>query len=340
LFSATADFEYDGGSDKLFVFRDSGSGRTAFIGSDIGIGTGAPLGRLHVARDTHLNVILECTDQQEHLTAVVGSVGSGLRFSSTNDFFIGSQGYANRADTTFGNEHLRIRPNGNVGIGTSAPQTRLHVTGNRIRLGDGNKRLDLRVDGSEVDLHTETHHLYIRTMGDAAHPGRRHIIMNPDAGEGNVGVGTTNPQSKLHVTGSMQLDGDAFIAGGGLWWSSDARLKHKVEPIRNPLDRLLALKGVSYAWRDAEKRGTGAEREIGFLAQDVESVFPEWVKESPSGTKAVNLTGMNALLVESVRALAARCDKLEAELARLRERETKGGAKAKAGARRAPRKPG
>jgi uncharacterized small protein (DUF1192 family) len=64
------------------------------------------------------------------------------------------------------------------------------------------------------------------------------------------------------------------------------------------------------------------------------------VKESPSGTKAVNLTGMNALLVESVRALAARCDKLEAELARLRERETKGGAKAKAGARRAPRKPG
>ncbi len=48
IFSSDADFAYDGGSDGLFVFKDTG-GKTAFLGGNIGIGTTNPGKTLEVA---------------------------------------------------------------------------------------------------------------------------------------------------------------------------------------------------------------------------------------------------------------------------------------------------
>ena len=49
VFSTSSDFEYDGGNDKLFVFRNTNAdGKTAFMGGNVGIGTGAPSERLEV----------------------------------------------------------------------------------------------------------------------------------------------------------------------------------------------------------------------------------------------------------------------------------------------------
>jgi hypothetical protein len=47
LFPSTSDFEYDGGSDGLFIFQDTG-GRTAFMGGNVGVNTTSPSSRLHV----------------------------------------------------------------------------------------------------------------------------------------------------------------------------------------------------------------------------------------------------------------------------------------------------
>jgi hypothetical protein len=129
IFSQDADIAYDGGNDGLFIFRDTG-GKTAFMGGDIGIGTTSPLNALHVARPSHLNVIFDRTDTTDHLTLVVGSVGSGLRFSNTNDFFIASEPYADRNSLGFGTaEHFRITSAGNIGIGTPTPAQKLDVRG-------------------------------------------------------------------------------------------------------------------------------------------------------------------------------------------------------------------
>lgn len=77
---------------------------------NVGIGTEDPASRLHVARADHLNVILDRTDTSDHLTAVVGSNGSGLSFSDSNFFFVGTQPYEERNDTSGGTELLRITP--------------------------------------------------------------------------------------------------------------------------------------------------------------------------------------------------------------------------------------
>lgn len=286
---------------------------------NVGVGTVAPLARLHVASDSHLNAIFDRTDVSEHLTLVVGSNGSGLRFSNTNEFFIASQPYASRNDTTFGTEHLRIRANGDTGIGTANPKTKLNVVGGRIRLGDDNKRIDLRTDGSAVDLHSETHDLYIRTIGDPAHPGQRNVLINPSAQEGNVGIGTTAPTAKLHVHGNLRVDGSAYKTTTGGWiLVSDRRLKKDIQPIEDPLARILRLRGKSFVWRDPESVGAGPGPYAGFIAQDVEKVFPEWVATTPEGQKAINPVGLEALLVEALRELTERTKQLESEVTALR----------------------
>ena len=65
---------------------------------NVGFGVTQPLNSLHVARLSHLNAIFDRTDTSDHLTVVVGSDGSGLRFSDSNFFFIGTQPYNERND--------------------------------------------------------------------------------------------------------------------------------------------------------------------------------------------------------------------------------------------------
>jgi hypothetical protein len=64
----------------------------------------------------------------------------------------------------------------------------------------------------------------------------------------------------------------------------DGRLKKNVVPLEHALDRLLALRGVSfeYAQPDATLRPPGVH--IGFIAQEVQPVFPRWVATGPTVT--------------------------------------------------------
>lgn len=114
-------------------------------------------------------------------------------------------------------EKFTVVASGNVGIGTSDPAQRLHVTGNRIRLENGAKRLDLRADGSAVDLQSETSKLYLRSSGPGSN---NHIVMNHAAADGNVGIGTENPTHKLHVNAKAGLRQNALYLSGDAGWSS------------------------------------------------------------------------------------------------------------------------
>ena len=136
---------------------------------------------------------------------------------------------------------------------------------------------------------------------------------------GNVGIGTETPTVKLDVTGDLHITGRAFKdTTGGFWILSDAVLKKNVEPIRDALGRLLSLSGVTFHWREPSTVDAGSGRYPGFIAQDVEKVFPEWVLTTPAGLKAINPVGLDALVVEALRELNAKCERLEAEVAQLR----------------------
>jgi hypothetical protein len=71
--------------------------------------------------------------------------------------------------------------------------------------------------------------------------------------------------------------------------SSDVRLKSNVRPLAGAVDQLLQLHGVTFEWKNPSEQGgrTGTQR--GFIAQEVEKVFPAWVGEDAKGFKTLNI---------------------------------------------------
>lgn len=119
----------------------------------------------------------------------------------------------------------------------------------------------------------------------------------------------------------FRSDGVAAKPGGGSWAAiSDRRTKRDIEPLQGALERLLELRGTTFFYKEPEKYGGTAEKQIGFVAQEVEQVFPQWVHQLHDGTKFVSITGFEALTVESLRELTDRNAALEKQNAALIER--------------------
>jgi len=116
-------------------------------------------------------------------------------------------------------------------------------------------------------------------------------------------------------TGYCRLGGAlAYKPGGGSWSvESDARLKKNVETLHGSLDRLLRLRSVSFEYQDPAK-GVGPGPQIGFIAQEVREVLPQWVTEGSDGMLAVGVTGFESLAVDALRELRAEKDRQIAEL--------------------------
>jgi hypothetical protein len=112
----------------------------------------------------------------------------------------------------------------------------------------------------------------------------------------------------LATNGDFSVTQQAFKPGGGSWAAlSDGRLKAGLAPLTGTLDRLLALRGVEYQYRPelTPKTMYLPGRQVGFIAQEVEKVFPDWVSESEGGYKTVGPRGFEALTVEALRELRA-----------------------------------
>jgi hypothetical protein len=83
------------------------------------------------------------------------------------------------------------------------------------------------------------------------------------------------------------------------YYTSDRRLKQNIREIASPLDKVLALRGVEFDWKNNNVH------DIGFIAQEVEKVLPDMVKERPDeklGTaKTVKYGNIVALTVEAIK---------------------------------------
>jgi hypothetical protein len=126
---------------------------------------------------------------------------------------------------------------------------------------------------------------------------------------GNVGIGTVNPGFKLDVAGTVRAT--SFVP------PSDARLKTHVATLTNALEKLEQLRGVSFEWNEqSESLGhASGQSDIGVIAQEVETVFPELVNTSSTdGYKAVDYSRLTAVLIEAVKELNAKNQAAQAQL--------------------------
>jgi hypothetical protein len=117
-------------------------------------------------------------------------------------------------------------------------------------------------------------------------------LNNTTTGSGGNGVlGAANNESGNAVEGSLYFVGgytgwagyfNADVFSGGTYWGSDRRLKRDINPITEALEMIKKIEPVSY-YMDTEKYpGIGYDENrlsYGFIAQDIEKVIPEMVKE-------------------------------------------------------------
>lgn len=136
---------------------------------------------------------------------------------------------------------------------------------------------------------------------------------------GNVGIGTTSPAYKLHVTGDIYTTGDVVTF-------SDVRLKSNVQTITDALDKVSNMRGVYF---DVDNHPTST-RKIGVIAQEMKTVIPE-VVTSPDNTNN-NIEGNNennylgvaygnlvGVLIEAIKELNESNKELRSRIQRLEE---------------------
>lgn len=118
-------------------------------------------------------------------------------------------------------------------------------------------------------------------------------------------------QDNLDVTGNITTDGNISADGNitAFASSSDIRLKENIEKINNGLNKVNQLSGYTFNYKERPD-----ERHTGLIAQEVMEVLPEVVYDKGDGTYALRYGNVVGLLVEAIKELTDKVEKLENEL--------------------------
>ncbi|VAW31130.1 Phage tail fibers [hydrothermal vent metagenome] len=226
------------GNGKLAIYTDNAERIRVDNFGNVGIGTTTPSEKLDVSGSALIsgNVGIGTTSPRIHLA--IGDNDTGLK----------QQGNGKLAIYTDNAERIRVDNFGNVGIGTTNPRQKLDVSGSALisgnltvdsntlhvdssnnRVGIGTTSPDAKLEvaapssGVTLKLGRKAGKPTIKGLGDwlildAPTDGKLSlndwesgdvIIAN---GGGNVGIGTMNPQAKLHVDGEIR---------GKIWYSDE-----------------------------------------------------------------------------------------------------------------------
>ncbi len=117
----------------------------------------------------------------------------------------------------------------------------------------------------------------------------------------------------------LYVQGTAYATGS--WNSSDARFKKNISKIDHALDRVMKTRGTSFEFRNDEFEDYqfAEGRQFGFIAQEVEEVFPELINTESDGYKSINYNGMIPVLLEAVKEQQETMDDLRAENNQLKD---------------------
>jgi hypothetical protein len=293
------------GTSGAMVLNSSGN---------VGIGTTSPSSEFHVKGDATTLARIEPNDSSGKATLLLSSTSvgdGGIQYDSNSNlmhlfsynYMTFNVGTGNISGGYPSNERMRIDSSGNLLVGTTT-------------LGDVNNI----VNG----------HLF-----EAA---------NSTAGEGAVGVynntGTANCPALLVLNRDTSTDStNRFVqfyanvtsagatAMGGIVGNgasnvqfatlSDEREKENITPVDNVLDKLMNLNVVSFDWKKNDEHV-----KAGFIAQNVEKHFPEYVieniandgEEPRKGTTGGMSAGYIAVLTKAIQEQQAQIEALQSEI--------------------------
>lgn len=224
----------------------------------------------------------EQTKARSNYSLVIGRYNDT---SNTNRLFEIGNGTANNARSNA----MTVLVNGNVGIGNSTPQVPLQFA---------------NTFGTKISLYQGTYgHVGLGIYGGE-------LRLQNDIPNGKVSLGVIETTGAYTELAQAQRNGAiAFTVQGSVWangttYASDERFKLNITDISSPLQKLLQIEGVEYEMNTKQfpQYHFTPGRQIGLLAQNVETVIPEAVNEK-DGYKGVDYARLVPLLIESIKAL-------------------------------------
>ncbi|MES0488428.1 MAG: peptidase G2 autoproteolytic cleavage domain-containing protein [Leptospirales bacterium] len=264
---------------------------------DVGIGTTGPKGKLHIRNadgaDVYSGLRFYPADAssagRNSYHRITGFRKSGLWISGSangtahtkSNILLKDEGiFFGTSDGTTdpeANLKLSILNNGNVGIGTEALEGKL-----TINSGNGSwiflKQNRATSGGGGFSIHNPWRN------NDPVDRNRFEI-----AYKSNTGVWKWS---------LLQVRADGSVYAGSTHVTSDRSKKKDILPIKKALDDLIKLKPVSFSWKNS---GLAKKEELGFIAQDVEQIYPELIGDNGYGVKHLNYNGLMAPVVQSIK---------------------------------------
>jgi len=303
------------------VMSVTGSGR-------LGLGLSNPGAKLSLSGDL-ANTKLAVYDD-----GAGGLYGFGIQASQFRLHLAAPAGRFSFLNGAAGTEVATITGAGAVGIGIANPtgllQLHSSTSDSRMYFTTSTSGTTPHSDGLTVGIDSLGAFVYnyepspLRLATNGAErlriEGDGRMGFNATNGDANIGYYMKSPNAGyiLWLTDRngatnfvFQEGGAAFKPGGGSFIAlSDARLKSNVTPLAGALDKLLELRSVTFDYKD-EKYGKG--RQTGFIAQEMQKVFPQWVATNPEGYLGVGFSGFESVAVQALRELRAEKDAALAE---------------------------
>jgi hypothetical protein len=266
------------------------------------------------------------TAQAQDIDATLGGA------TSTEGFSVKDDG---------GNTLFRVGGNGYVGVGTTSPGAGLELNnaagyGSAVALTNTGGGTEWRITSW-----TDGNLRFVKI------PGSTFTAMQMEPVNGFVGIGTT-PSMNLHLLHNQFTDGGFLLentfnnAAWQLYTSqsssdlrlffngaargafddvtgnytpvSDERLKKNIEPVESVLDKINSLQPKKYNMMEEVNT---ADKHYGFIAQDLEKIFPELVSVTPNDgdgiedLRMVSYTELIPILVKAIQEQQKQIEELQ-----------------------------
>lgn len=111
--------------------------------------------------------------------------------------------------------------------------------------------------------------------------------------------------------------GTSIHATENITSASDRTFKTNIKTLKNSLQSIKKLRGVSFNWKTSEYPTFSSGTQIGLIAQEVRAIFPELVKGNDNTTLSLIYDKIVAILIEGIKDIDIELNSTNTKLSKL-----------------------